>query len=101
MEASRRPEHRSDAELIEIADELRAMTQTRGWRLFLEMVERKREAALEGLAVCDPTNVGQVARLQAQAHESRAIPTLVDEAIHRGEQARKRAQGRARGGDDA
>lgn len=92
---------RSDDELIQIADALTNMTEGAGWHHVLRMVKEKRKVALEALATCDPSNIGQVARLQGQAHESHIIPRMVKEAIHRGERARERAKDRARrrGGD--
>lgn len=99
MSQDRRQQHRSDADLIEISDALTAMTETRGWKILMELADEKRKAVLEALAVVDPANIGQVARLQAQAHEAMALPRMVQEAIHRGQQARQRSLKVVRGGE--
>lgn len=83
-----------DRELAQEArdlDELKAMP---GWRRLEGAMAERLETIKDKLLNVDPTDVGQIASLQAQAREARYLLHIVEERIRRGKEAQKRLIGK-------
>lgn len=63
-----------------------------GWARLRALADDKLEGIKDALCKVDPTNVGQIASLQAQAREARWFFAMVDERIRKGREAQARLE---------
>lgn len=85
-------QRRSDAEIVEEARELEELLRMPGWTRLKAMADANLETIKESLCRVDPTNVAQIASLQAQARECGYLFRMVQERIRKGREAQKRLE---------